>query len=443
MRKIFSKMDKPLLFVSIVFFLFGLLMVLSASSMESYMRYGYGPYHYFYRQAIFMGFGLLIFFFVIRIPTKTYTFFSYLSMIGIIVVLGALGAYGYVANSAQSWFKIGEISIQPSEFAKVISVVFLGCYYGKNRDNLNNVRVLIFPLIPVILIFGMVLIQPDLGTALIIGLITCFMFFSLPMPRKRLGEFKLLVVGAIALVVFVYVVTGGKILKDYQKERFNFKDPCERYQEDSGYQLCNSFIAFKNGGLTGQGIGKSTQKYLYLPESYTDFIFPIIVEEWGAVAGVIIVLVYLFVIYLIQVILDVLLLSVIGFLLSKIIGVEFKYKSIFNMSVYSLTLSIVLYMIYIIVNLFTGFEIKYFEIAYNAIAYIYIITAMLMIKSDLIKQQGELTKIVQVQKKIREEKKEEDNKEEKEKKEEQKKDKKQEEKEDDKGEEQTPEGSKA
>lgn len=297
MRKIFSKMDKPLLFVSIVFFLFGLLMVLSASSMESYMRYGYGPYHYFYRQAIFMGFGLLIFFFVIRIPTKTYTFFSYLSMIGIIVVLGALGAYGYVANSAQSWFKIGEISIQPSEFAKVISVVFLGCYYGKNRDNLNNVRVLIFPLIPVILIFGMVLIQPDLGTALIIGLITCFMFFSLPMPRKRLGEFKLLVVGAIALVVFVYVVTGGKILKDYQKERFNFKDPCERYQEDSGYQLCNSFIAFKNGGLTGQGIGKSTQKYLYLPESYTDFIFPIIVEEWGAVAGVIIVLVYLFVIY--------------------------------------------------------------------------------------------------------------------------------------------------
>ena len=158
---------------------------------------------------------------------------------------------------------------------------------------------------------------------------------------------------------------------------------------------------------------------------------------------VVISIVYLFVIYLIQVILDVLLLSVIGFLLSKIIGLEFKYKSIFNMSVYSLTLSIVLYMIYIIVNLFTGFEIKYFEIAYNAIAYIYIITAMLMIKSDLIKQQGELTKIVQVQKKIREEKKEEDNKEEKEKKEEQKKDKKQEEKEDDKGEEQTPEGSKA
>ena len=93
------------------------------------------------------------------------------------------------------------------------------------------------------------------------------------------------------------MLTKGSFLKDYQLERFNFKDPCLRYQEDSGYQLCNSFIAFKNGGVTGQGIGKSTQKYLYLPESYTDFIFPIIVEEWGLIVGIIIILVYLFVLF--------------------------------------------------------------------------------------------------------------------------------------------------
>lgn len=297
MRKVFSKIDKPLLFVTIAFFLFGLVMVLSASSMESYMRYGYGPYHYFYRQAIFMLVGLVIFFIIIRVPTKTYTFFSYLFMVGIIVVLGALLGYGYVANSAQSWFKIGEISIQPSEFAKVISIMFLGCYYDKHRDNLHDVKVLIWPIVLVVIIFGMVLIQPDLGTALIIGLIACFMFFSLPMPKKILNKFKLLIVGAIALVGLVYIVTDGKILANYQKDRFNFKEPCERYQEDSGYQLCNSFIAFKNGGLTGQGIGKSTQKYLYLPESYTDFIFPIIVEEWGALVGVLLVFVYLFIVY--------------------------------------------------------------------------------------------------------------------------------------------------
>lgn len=297
MGKNFSKMDKPLLFLMITFFIFGLVMVLSASSMESYMRYGYDLYHYFYRQALFIVLGLVGFFIIIRIPTKSYSFFSYLFMIGIIVVLGILLGYGYVAKSAQSWFKIGSLSIQPSEFAKIISIMFLGCYYGKHRDSLNNVKILIWPIIPIVIIFGMVLVQPDLGTALIIGLISMFMFFSLPMPKKILNKFKLSVVILVLLVGLVFVCTGGKILKDYQKERFNFKDPCLRYQDDSGYQLCNSFIAFKNGGLTGQGIGKSTQKYLYLPESYTDFIFPIIVEEWGAIVGIIIVTMYLFIIY--------------------------------------------------------------------------------------------------------------------------------------------------
>lgn len=297
MKKIFSKIDKPLLFITIAFFLFGLVMVLSASSMESYMRYGYGPYHYFYRQATFMGVGLLLFFFIMMVPTKSYSFFSYIFMVGIIIVLGALLGYGYVANSAKSWFKIGSISIQPSEFAKVISIMFLGSFYGKHRDDLNNVKILMYPIIPIIIIFAMVLLQPDLGTALIVGLITMFMFFSIPMPRKILNKFKLLIIGLVVLVGLVYVGTDGNILKEYQKERFNFSAPCERYQDDSGYQLCNSFIAFKNGGLMGQGVGKSTQKYLYLPESYTDFIFPIIVEEWGAFVGILIVLIYLFIIY--------------------------------------------------------------------------------------------------------------------------------------------------
>lgn len=297
MRKIFSKIDKPLLFVGLAFFLFGLVMVLSASSMESYMRYGSSPYYYFYRQAIFMAVGLIAFLIVIRIPTKSYTFFSYLCMGIVIAGLVVLEAYGHIAGGSQSWFKIGSLSIQPSEFAKVISIVFLGSYYGRKRDELGDLKVLIYPLVAVLIIFGLVLFQPDLGTALILGLITMFMFFSLPMPRKILSKFQMVVLSLVVLVMGVYIATDGKILKGYQRERFNFKDPCERYQEDSGYQLCNSFIAFKNGGLTGQGIGKSTQKYLYLPESYTDFIFPIIVEEWGALVGVLIILIYLFIIY--------------------------------------------------------------------------------------------------------------------------------------------------
>ena len=149
--------------------------------------------------------------------------------------------------------------------------------------------------------------------------------------------------------------------------------------------------------------------------------------------------IYFFIIYLIQFFIDILLLSVVGYLLTKIVGVKFNYKSIFNISVYAMTLSIILYMVYMIINLFTGFTIKYFEIAYNAIAYIYIITAMLMIKSDLIKQQIEVGKIIAEQKKIREEKKEQENKEKEDKK--PKEDKK--EKKEKKGEEGEPKGSEA
>ena len=149
--------------------------------------------------------------------------------------------------------------------------------------------------------------------------------------------------------------------------------------------------------------------------------------------------IYLYITFLIQILLDILLISVVGYLLSRIIGVKFKYKSIFNMSAYALTLSVVLYMIYLSANILTGFTIKYFEIAYNAIAYIYIITAMLMIKSDLIKQQIEVGEIVEEQKKVREEKEQENKEMEKEEK--PKKEKK--EKKEKNKEEGTPEGNEA
>ena len=202
-----------------------------------------------------------------------------------------------MANNAQSWFKIGSISLQPSEFIKVILIIFLSAFYDYHKEQLDNIKILFIPIIPAFIIFILIAIQPDLGTAMMIALISFFMFFSLPMPRKNLNKCKALVIVLAVLGIGIFLIAGDKILKDYQRERFNFKDPCERYQEESGYQLCNSFIAFKNGGITGQGIGKSTQKYLYLPESYTDFIFSIIVEEWGVWMGITIIILYLFIIY--------------------------------------------------------------------------------------------------------------------------------------------------
>ena len=302
MRRYFSKIDKPLLITTMIFFIFGLVMILSASSMESYMRYGKSPYIYFIKQTAFIGAGSIFFFIVTRIPTKIYKVLSYLVMLLVISALIALTAYGYAAKNAQSWFQLGPINIQPSEFAKVAIILFLASYYNKNKATLNNSWILIKPLIAVFLIFILVAIQPDFGTAIIIALICFFMFFSLPMSKLCRFKFSSIIVVLTFILSLVFIFAKGYVLKPYQLERFNFKDPCERYQEESGYQLCNSFIAFKNGNITGQGIGMSTQKYLYLPESYTDFIFPIIVEEWGLIVGIIILLLYMFIIYRIYVI---------------------------------------------------------------------------------------------------------------------------------------------
>ena len=147
------------------------------------------------------------------------------------------------------------------------------------------------------MIVALIAIEPDLGTGIIIGIITLMIFYAVPMDKKNRSIFNKIFIGGILIVLLLLITAGNKLLKSYQLERFNFTDPCERYQEESGYQLCNSLIAFKNGGLTGKGLGNSTQKYLYLPESYTDFIFAIIVEEWGLIVGVIILVMYLLILF--------------------------------------------------------------------------------------------------------------------------------------------------
>ena len=303
MKKTLSKTDKILLVLTIIFLGFGLIMVLSASSMESYMRRGRSPYYYFIRQSIFVGIGCILFLIITKIPTRFYKRISSLLLLLITASLGALTVYGHVANSAVSWFRIGPLSIQPSEFAKVIIIIYLASYYDKKKEELDTQWVMMKPLIFILPAIFLVALQPDLGTAAIMTGITAFMFFSVPMKRSIRRKFDLIFVGAILIVVSIFIITGGSFLKSYQAQRIlNFKDPCERYEEKTGYQVCNSFIAFANGKVTGQGIGKSTQKYLYLPESYTDFIFPIIVEEWGMIVGIIVIIFYLIVLYRLYVI---------------------------------------------------------------------------------------------------------------------------------------------
>lgn len=283
----------------IIFSIFGLIMVLSASSMESYMRYDRSPYEYFFKHLLFISAGFVIYLTMHFIPLKFYKRISKFLMIITIAAMTGLIIYGQSSRNAVSWFEIGPFGIQPSEFAKVFMIIYLASHYEKKREELDSQWEIIKPFIFVILLFLLVSLQPDLGTASIIAIISLFIFYAVPIKKEIRKNFNKIFFGIIAIILVLLISTKGTILRDYQFKRlYSFiYNPCERYQEEEGYQLCNSYIAFHNGGVTGAGIGSSTQKYLYLPDSYTDFIFPIVVEEWGMLIGILIVLGYGIILY--------------------------------------------------------------------------------------------------------------------------------------------------
>ena len=126
--------------------------------------------------------------------------------------------------------------------------------------------------------------------------ITAVIFFMVPYDGKTKFIMITFTIISVLLLALVMVVTGKGLTKS-QMSRFNYKNPCTRYRETTGYQVCNGYIAINSGGLFGSGIGNSKQKYLYLPEAHTDFIFAIIIEETGLVAGAIIILAYFIIIW--------------------------------------------------------------------------------------------------------------------------------------------------
>ncbi len=292
-----TKLDKPLLIVMLVFIVFGLIMILSASSMASYMRYHNSIYYYLIRQGIFIIIGLIGFLGALCFPTKLFKKISPFLMFALIASLFGLMVYGAAYNSSQSWYDLKIITIQPSEIGKIIIVLFLANYYQKHKDDLDNQWTLLKPIILCLIVIILVAMQPDLGTASVIFGIVLLIFYALPLKNQTRSPINKIFFGGILLAILMLILTGGSFLRDYQLKRFQFLNPCERYEDETGYQLCNSIIALKNGGLFGKGIGESTQKYLYLPESHTDFIFPIIVEEWGLIVGLIIIFLYLFILY--------------------------------------------------------------------------------------------------------------------------------------------------
>ncbi len=294
MGKLFSKIDIPLFIMMILYIVLGLVMVYSASNITAVVRYGYAPSHFFVRQAIFVSVALFAgIFIILRMPTRAYGAFAWPLMILLIFSLAFLFVRGKVAGGAVSWYDLKFFKVQPSEFAKSIIIVFMAIYYNKlHYKKVKNIYLYLVPLICVGVIAGLVLMQPDMGSAAIILGISFLTFISIPIVKNNFFKFfKIMSIVAVAGVV-ILLYSGTNLLSSVQKGRLNFQNPCSRYTEETGYQVCNGFIAINNGGLFGVGLGNSTQKYLYLPEAHTDFIFPIIVEELGLVTGILIILGY-------------------------------------------------------------------------------------------------------------------------------------------------------
>ena len=298
MKSLFLKIDKPLFFLTLVYSILGLVMIFSASSVSTVLRYHVPPSYFFVRQLLFVGVSTLAGIFVIlRIPIKKYRLIAPLYLIISIAMLAFIFVFGRVAGGAQSWYKLGFLNLQPTEFAKSALILYMAMFYEKSIKKKHPFSYQFIPIVFAIAIFALVAAQPDFGGAMIIAGIVFFLFLSVPFEAKsKVHIIRILGIGALILL-FTLLYSGSEIFNSAQLSRLKFQNPCQRYMEDTGYQVCNGFIAYHNGGLFGVGLGNSTQKYLYLPEAHTDFIFPILVEELGLIIGILTILGYIYLLY--------------------------------------------------------------------------------------------------------------------------------------------------
>jgi len=298
-KKLFQNIDKPLFFVMCIIIIFGLLNIVTASSRETVVRYDQSLYHYFFQHSLMLTIALIGSVAIINVPTKYYKLIGpvlYLISLGLLIYLSVTGTS---ERGSVNWLSIAGFTFQPSELAKPVMIVCLALTFEFFYKKLRNTKLNHYDIIGFILLIGLIMpvivfLQGDLGTCLIILGIFAVMFIASPV--LKIDKFKtcifMLIVGLIG-VLGIYSIKGY-ILTDAQLKRFDFFNPCSKY-EKSGYQICNGFIAINDGGLLGLGIGKSKQKYSYIPDPHTDSVFAIMAEELGFLLSTLVFIAYIFI----------------------------------------------------------------------------------------------------------------------------------------------------
>ena len=283
------KIDKKLLILTLIIITFGLLMIYSSSNIWAEYKFD-DPYKYIKSQLIFFIAGL----FIINIITKIDIDFleknsnKFLIFTMILLILVLIPGIGKVRNGSRSWFGIGPLGIQPSEFSKIALIIYTAKYLSHNDKDVKNIKKGILPLFIVIcLFFLLIMLEPDFGTAMVIILTLVVMIF---VSGPNISFFiKIGIIGLIGIVALIAVAP-------YRMARIvsylnPWSDPL-----GSGFQIIQSLYAIAPSGLLGLGFNNSIQKNFYLPEPQTDFIFSIISEEFGFM-GILIVSFFFIIIF--------------------------------------------------------------------------------------------------------------------------------------------------
>ena len=281
---IMHKINYKLLAVVIGLVVFGLFMVYSASNVVALYKYSDSAY-FLKRQVLFALIGLAIMFLIINIDIsyiyKATTYIYILSLVLLVVVL--IPGIGMVRGGARSWIGIGAFSIQPSEFMKLAIILLIAKYLSIGYKDLKRPFEFIKLLVLVVSSFGLIMLQPDFGTGLVIVVSSILLIYSSGAPMKYF--IILLALGVLGIIVLI-------ISASYRLERItSFLDPWSD-PLGSGFQSIQSLFAIAPSGLFGLGYNNSMQKHFFLPEPQNDFIFAIICEELGLIGGIIVILIF-------------------------------------------------------------------------------------------------------------------------------------------------------
>ena len=269
--------DSVLFAVSVALMGLGLVIVWSASSALAREAHG-NAYHFLIRQVVWAALGLVGMAAVMRLDYRKLRqpAVVYAMVVGTTLLL-ILVLFLRPVNDAHRWIRLGALSFQPSELAKLSIILFLAYHLERRGERVNEFLPSLFPAFLLLGWFAfLIFIQPDLGTAATLALIGCVMLF---VAGVRLRYFAALAIPGLAVLYQAVMVAA------YRRDRIEaflnpYSDP-----RGSGYQIIQSLIAVGTGGLTGSGLMEGRQKLFYLPYPYSDFIFAVVGEELGLIGA--------------------------------------------------------------------------------------------------------------------------------------------------------------